>query len=131
MADEKQDSLEDILEGTSERRIEIVRVGGRISDTRIIRTSEQQDRITGEGALERVSHVTIGLPDCNHVGIDIGGQCPVCQRWFCKECVSRYGTCFVCGGVACPTCSVSTILDKEKRYHKACFGEAVLRKLLG
>ena len=131
MADEEKDALEDVIEGTGERRIEIVRVGERVSATGTIKTSEQEDRFTKGGVLERISRVTIGLPDCNHVGIEIGGQCPVCHRYFCRACVERFGTCFVCGGVACPTCSVSTILDKEKRYHKACFGEAVLRKLLG
>ncbi len=127
----EDDKEQGILGGTQERKIEIVRVGGKISETGILKTTVYEEKFNDEGAMERISNVTMGVADCGHVGIEAGGKCPVCGKWYCKECAARYGTCFVCGGVACPNCSESTVLDKNKRYHKACFKEAVKRKLLG
>lgn len=119
------DKNENVIEGTTERKTEIVRVGNRI-----IKTSIYEEQINEEGVLERRNIEEKTPLDCGHVE-NPAGECPVCHRFFCQVCVSRHGTCFVCGGVACPTCSDSTVLDKDKKYHRTCFWESVRRKILG
>lgn len=125
MADENRDVLEDGLDGTSERKIHVVKVGDRI-----VKTTISEEQITNEGVVVRKDLEEVTALDCGHLE-NVGGRCPVCMRFFCSGCVSRFGTCFVCGGVACPTCSQSTILDREKKYHKACWLESIRRKIFG
>lgn len=124
------DDKEDLLEGTQERKVEVVRVGGRIEETGIIKATSYEEKITSEGVLERITTVSFGQPACDHVAVEIGGQC-LCGLWWCRECSTRQGNCHVCGRLVCPTCGEATVLDKGKKYHKACFGESIRRKLFG
>ncbi len=124
------DTNEDLLAGTQERKVETVRVGGRISETGVIKTTSYEENMTPEGILERKTTVLLCEPDCRHVGVDIGGQC-LCGLWWCKDCAERHGTCEICGQLVCPTCGTTKILDKSKKYHRACFWESVKRKLFG
>lgn len=113
------------LEGTTERKIDIVRVGNRV-----VKTVVTEEHVDNEGVLVRKNIEEIVQADCGHVE-NVGGQCPVCQRYFCKACVERFGTCFVCGGIACPSCSESTVLEKNKKYHMVCWPESIRRKIFG
>jgi len=123
------DRNEEVLLGTNQRKKEIVKVGRPITETGVIKVTSYEEKITPEGVLERITTVEFGQPDCGHVGREIGAQCPICQRWYCRECSEKYGICYVCGGLACPHCSDSTVLDKNKRYHRACWKESIRRKI--
>jgi hypothetical protein len=118
------------LAGTQERKVEVVRIGGRIAQTGVVKRTAYEENMTSEGVLERITTTEFGVPDCDHVGVEIGGQC-LCGSWWCKDCAAKYGNCHVCGRLTCPTCGEATILDKSKKYHKACFGESVKRKIFG
>ena len=118
------------LAGTQERKVEVVRIGGRIAQTGVVKRTAYEENMTSEGVLERITTTEFGVPDCDHVGVEIGGQC-LCGLWWCKDCAAKSGNCHVCGRLTCPTCGEGTILDKNKKYHKACFGESVKRKIFG
>ena len=124
------DEQENLLEGTQERKVEIVRVGGRIAETGGIKVASYEERMTSDGTLERISTTTFHSPDCNHIGVEIGGLC-LCGLWWCRACAEKYGNCEICGQLVCPTCGTTKILDKKKKYHNACFWESVKRKLFG
>lgn len=124
------DSKEKLLEGTQEKRIEIVKVGKKIAVAGIVKKTSYRENITCEGILEKITEIEFGQPHCDHVGVEIGGQC-LCGLWWCRECASKQGNCFVCGRLVCPTCGEATVLDKNKKYHKACWTESVRRKMLG
>lgn len=125
-----EEPKEDLLEGTQEKKIEIVKVGDKIAETGVIKISSYEENMTAEGVLVRITTVEFGQPDCDHIGVEIGGQC-LCGSWWCRECAARQGNCHVCGRLTCPTCGESTVLDRNKRYHKACFGKSLKRKILG
>ncbi len=124
------DQNENLMEGTTERKIEIARVGRRIAETGVIKITSYEESMTAEGVLERITTVEFGQPDCDHIGVEVGGQC-LCGLWWCRDCAARQGNCHVCGRLTCPTCGESTVLDRNKRYHKACLGESIRRKILG
>lgn len=118
------------LAGTQERKVEVVRVGRRIAETGIVKATSYEETMTPDGTLERITTTEFGVPDCNHVAVDIGGEC-LCNLWWCRDCSEKHGICDVCGKVTCPTCGTSKILDKEKKIHRACFWESLRRKLFG
>jgi hypothetical protein len=128
MNEDKFDELP--MTGSQEKKTETVRVGGRISETGVVKRTSYEENVTEEGTLERLTTVEFGQPDCDHVGVDIGGQC-LCGLWWCRECAAKNGNCHVCGRLVCPVCGRETVMDKNKKYHKACFWKAVKRKLFG
>jgi hypothetical protein len=116
------------IAGSNERKTEVVRVGRRIAETGVVKATSYEERITPDGTLERVTTTEFGVPDCHHVGVEIGGQC-LCGLWWCKACSDLLGTCAVCGRLVCPSCGKAKILDKTKKYHRACFWRSVLMKI--
>jgi hypothetical protein len=121
----KDDTRESFKGGTTERSVEITRIGQRVMSRTV-----QEEQMNQDGVLEKRKVEEITQLDCGHIG-HAAGECPVCHRLFCQACVNQHGICFVCGGVACPNCSVSTVLDKNRRYHKVCWPESVKRKIFG
>ena len=124
------DEKEKPVFGTQERNVEIVSVGARIAETGILKTTRYDEVMAPDGVLEKIKRIEYGRPDCDHVGIDVGGEC-LCHLWWCRNCASQLGNCFVCGRLTCPTCGETTVLDKNKRYHRACWRESVKRRILG
>ena len=124
MSDEK----EDLQFGTNQRNVQIVRVGRRIAESGVVKIVSYEENITPEGVLERITTTEFGQPDCDHVGVEIGGQC-LCGLWWCRDCAAKQGNCLVCGRICCPSCSDSTVLDRNKRYHRACWAESIKRKI--
>ena len=126
--DEKE--KDDLLSGTSERKIDVLKVGDILSKAGTIKITSSEERITGEGILERVTNTAICVCNCGHLNSEVGGQC-LCGLWWCRNCAEKFGNCIVCGKLCCPNDSDSTILDRNKRYHKACWLESVKRKIFG
>jgi hypothetical protein len=126
----KMSNNDNPLAGTQERKVEVVRVGGRIAQTGVVKRTSYEENMTPEGVLERITTTEFGEPDCHHVGVDIGGQC-LCGLLWCKACAEKHGTCEVCGELLCPNCGETAFFDKSKKRHKACFWEAVRRKIFG
>lgn len=123
-----EDNLEEnSVIGTQERKVEEVRVGKKITETGVLKRTSYEENMTSEGVLERIHTTEFGEFDCQHVGVDIGGQCP-CGRTLCRACAEKNGVCFVCGQILCSSCLRETVLDKSKRYHRQCFWESVKRK---
>lgn len=120
-----EDLRKNLIKGTQERRTEVLRIG-----SRVVKVAIYEEQIDEEGVLERKNVDERSQLDCGHMG-NVGGVCSECNRYFCEECAKQYGTCFVCGALACPNCSESTVLDKNKRYHKSCWLESVKRKIFG
>ena len=115
----------DMVSGTLIRRTTEVRIGGRL-----VRAKTHEERADEEGVIATEEQDELFTLDCGHVG-EVGGRCSACSRLICRECASRLGTCSVCGGVMCGECAETSVLDRDKRYHRACFWEGVLRKLFG
>lgn len=124
------DEKETPIAGTQERKVEIVRVGARIAESGVIKITSCEETMTAEGVLERITRIEFGRPDCEHIGVEIGGRC-LCGLWWCRECAGKQGNCFVCGRLICPTCGEATVLDKAKKYHKRCWRESLRRKIRG
>jgi len=128
--EENNERKEELLEGTQEKKVEVVKVGRRIAEAGVIKVTSYEENMTSEGVLERITTVEFGQPDCDHIGVEIGGQC-LCGLWWCRDCASKQGSCIVCGRLCCPTCGEATVLDKNRKYHKSCWSESVKRKILG
>lgn len=112
----------DVLPGTQIRKIDITRIGKRIAESGIIRVSSFREVVGDDGVLERINEVEFGRPDCEHIGVEIGGPC-LCGLWWCRECIKKegYGTCCVCGKIFCPSCGEIALKDAERQYHRECW----------
>lgn len=111
--------------GPSERNVARTRTGSRVT-----RTQVTEEGITPEGVMQKRQVDERPCMACGHLDAEAGGEC-LCGRVWCKKCVEKMGFCFVCGRLCCPSCGVRTVLDRNKWYHKACFREALKRKIFG